>query len=61
MGSAYQLNLNTTFVTQECCECHMAFAMPLDFKNRKLKDKKNFYCPSGMLSIISVRQKKRKK
>lgn len=34
-------------VTEECCNCGMTFAMTQDFKNRRLKDKKPFYCPGG--------------
>lgn len=35
------------FVTEECCACGMPFAMTADFKSRRLKDHKSFYCPSG--------------
>lgn len=35
------------FITEECCECHMAFAMTRDYKIQRLKDHKYFYCPKG--------------
>lgn len=34
--------------TQECCNCHMVFAMPADFRRRKLnRPGTAFYCPAG--------------
>ena len=41
------LNASVTFVTEDCCECGVAFAMTQEFKNRKLKDHSWFYCPAG--------------
>lgn len=35
------------FEIEECCNCGMPFAMTTDFKNRRLKDHKSFYCPMG--------------
>lgn len=35
------------FVTEECCTCGMPFAMTADFKQRRLADRRLFYCPSG--------------
>ena len=37
----------TYLETEECCNCGMVFAMTQDFKKRRLKDRKSFYCPSG--------------
>jgi len=37
-------------VVEECCNCGMAFAMPREFKNDRLKRRRNdmsFYCPRG--------------
>lgn len=36
-----------TFEVEHCCNCGMAFAITLTFKNRKQKDHSNFYCPNG--------------
>lgn len=35
------------FVTEECCNCGLPFAMTKDFQRRRINDHKNFYCPSG--------------
>ncbi|MES1926529.1 helix-turn-helix transcriptional regulator [Salinisphaera sp. T31B1] len=35
------------FVTEQCCNCGMPFAMTADFKRRRLSDRKEFYCPAG--------------
>lgn len=35
------------FEIEECCNCGMPFAVTTDFKNRRLKDHKSFYCPMG--------------
>ncbi len=35
------------FVTVECCNCGMPFAMTRDFKRRRLDDHKLFHCPAG--------------
>lgn len=35
------------FVTEECCNCGMPFAMTKDFYNRRQNDHKSFYCPAG--------------
>lgn len=35
------------FVTEECCNCGIPFAITQDLKDRRLKDHKSFYCPNG--------------
>ena len=35
------------FVTEECCNCGIPFAMTADFQSRRLKDRNSFYCPAG--------------
>ena len=35
------------FVTEQCCNCGIAFAVTSDFQNRRMKDHKSFYCPAG--------------
>jgi len=38
---------NVEFVTEECCNCHMQFAMTADFQRRRRNDHKSFFCPAG--------------
>lgn len=35
------------FITEECCNCGMPFAMTADFRERRLHDRKLFFCPRG--------------
>lgn len=38
----------TRLLTEECCNCHMIFAMPEDFRERARRDPEVwFYCPRG--------------
>jgi len=41
------LDATVTFVTEDCCECGLPFAMTKEFKDRRVKDHGWFYCPSG--------------
>src|SRR3972149_10640671 len=36
-----------TFFVEICCECGVAFALPLDFQVHKRNDGGSFYCPNG--------------
>jgi len=36
-----------SFITEECCNCGIAFGMPEDFRKRKLREGGSFYCPNG--------------
>lgn len=36
-----------TLVTEVCSDCHILFAIPMSLKDRRLEDKKSFYCPNG--------------
>ena len=38
---------NEWFETEQCCNCGMSFAMTVDFRRRRLEDRKVFYCPAG--------------
>lgn len=38
---------NIKFITEECCNCGMPFAMTKDFQRRRLNDHQSFYCPAG--------------
>ncbi|MCA0318194.1 MAG: hypothetical protein LCH88_09010 [Proteobacteria bacterium] len=41
------ISASIELVTEQCCNCGMAFAMTADFKKRRLKDRQSFYCPAG--------------
>jgi hypothetical protein len=41
------LTVEQKLVTEECYSCHVLFAMTADFKQERLKDKRDFYCPNG--------------
>lgn len=41
------LNATVTFVTEDCCQCSVPFAMTKEFHDRKVNDHGLFYCPSG--------------
>jgi hypothetical protein len=34
-------------VTQECCTCHVLFAMTDEMNDERLRDHRSFYCPNG--------------
>jgi hypothetical protein len=36
-----------TFETEDCYKCGVVFAMTEDFRQRRLRDRKEFYCPNG--------------
>lgn len=36
-----------TLAVEECCNCGMMFAIPEDFRARKLRNRSDFYCPAG--------------
>lgn len=36
-----------TMVTEECCNCHMLFAVTTDFQRDRTEDHKYFFCPNG--------------
>lgn len=41
------LEYTATLTTEECCNCGMMFAMPEDYRAKKVKNKTLFYCPAG--------------
>ena len=41
------LHVDVQMVTEDCCNCGIPFAMTKEFRDRKLEDKTNFYCPAG--------------
>lgn len=45
MITEIQLASNYTVIT--CCNCGIHFAVPSDFKNKRVNDHDTFYCPSG--------------
>jgi DNA-binding XRE family transcriptional regulator len=38
---------NVRMQTELCCTCHIVFATPQEFHDKRRKDGKTFYCPSG--------------
>ena len=48
----------STLVTEECCSCHIIFAMPkyLQDQARAAGPGKSFYCPLGHAQHYSVRE-----
>jgi len=47
MGAATVLYVEVLEACGPCISCGVAFAMPREFKARKLEDHSNFYCPNG--------------
>jgi len=41
------LSFTVEFVIEECCACHMMFAVSKDFQRRKQVDHGSFHCPEG--------------
>lgn len=37
----------STLVIEECCSCHIRFAMPKDFQRSRCNDHASFSCPAG--------------
>lgn len=36
-----------SMITEVCCNCGVAFAMPSDMQERRKKDRQAFFCPAG--------------
>ena len=47
MAQGTQFVGTTQLVVEECCNCFALFAMPVEFKAKRLIDHKSFYCPAG--------------
>lgn len=41
------INVGVKFTVEECCQCHMPFAVSEEFQEHRRKDHAIFYCPSG--------------
>lgn len=41
------LAFTTRLSTETCCNCGMFFALPEDVRNRRVEDRKSFFCPAG--------------
>jgi hypothetical protein len=41
------ISLSQSFWLENCTTCGIAFAMPQDFRDARLRDKKTFHCPNG--------------
>lgn len=46
-GYNLRLTGQTTMVTETCCACGVLFAMTVDFRTNRLRDREGFYCPNG--------------
>lgn len=46
-ATAFQIQTELAFVTEDCCACGVAFAMTREHRAQRLKDKALFYCPNG--------------
>lgn len=46
-GQAFQLFQPVKIITEECCQCGVIFGMTDYFKNERVRDHKQFYCPNG--------------
>lgn len=44
-GNTFEIGV--TLVVEECCNCHVAFAMTQELKARKQDTHQTFYCPNG--------------
>ena len=42
-----EIQLTSTYVTETCCNCGIAFAMPKDFYDKRRNDHESFCCPKG--------------
>jgi hypothetical protein len=49
------------FVVEECCNCHVQFALTRDFFDQRQKDGNNFYCPNGHGQHYTESEEKRLK
>lgn len=47
MSRTATVTFSTTLGLEECCSCHMTFAMPVDFQRQRRRDHKIFTCPNG--------------
>jgi len=45
--SGQRFSASVELVVEECCRCHMFFAMSVDHQRRRREDRKMFYCPDG--------------
>ena len=46
-GQVLEIFQPVKLVTEECCQCGVIFGMMTYYKNERLRDQKQFYCPSG--------------
>ena len=42
-----ETTMAVTLVGETCCNCGVPFGMAQEFRNKRLKDHLNFYCPNG--------------
>src|ERR1039458_7065019 len=49
------LSLQQNFYLEVCCVCGLAYAMPAEFRAKRVEDGKTFYCPNGHTQIYCRR------
>lgn len=54
------MNFVTKYVLEECCKCHMGFAISVDFQRRRREDHATFYCPNGHPQFYSGKSESEK-
>lgn len=54
------IEIVTSLVTEECCNCHMLFAVPADFERRRRRDHEIFFCPAGHRQHYSAKSEEEK-
>lgn len=42
-----EVTASVSLITETCYQCSMTFAMPKDFQQQRLRDRKSFFCPAG--------------
>lgn len=48
------LTLTTTFATETCCNCYIAFAVPIEYQRKLRRNHNWFYCPNGHKQYYSA-------
>jgi hypothetical protein len=50
---SYYIAVETELYVMSCWSCHITYAVPKDFEQRRRKDKETFYCPRGHGTVFS--------
>lgn len=60
MGYADQFIMQQKMVLEECCDCHITFAVTTTFQKARQKDHNSFYCPMGHSQYYSNQSEEEK-